>query len=132
MKLKNLFLITIFLMIIIGLTGCASKKVPPGINVLPAPANNGVVKEFTIEASQFVFSPSSITVNEGDTVKITLKSLDVAHGFAISEFNVNQRVEAKSEVTFEFIANKKGTYTYFCSVMCGSGHKDMVGTLVVQ
>ncbi len=90
------------------------------------------VKEFDIAASQFKFTPDTITVNKGDKVKITLTSTDVTHGFAIAEFNVDAEVSKGEEKTVEFVADKAGTFTFYCSVPCGSGHSGMNGKLIVN
>lgn len=83
-------------------------------------------------AEQFSFSPSSITVNMGDTVKLHIKSVDVPHGFSLPEFGVTKTLSAGKTTDIEFVASKKGTFTFTCSVQCGSGHNGMDGTLVVQ
>ena len=75
---------------------------------------------------------SEIKVNEGDTVKLTITSIDVAHGFAITAFGVNSRLNPGQTTTVEFVADKKGTFTFFCSVKCGTGHPGMKGTLIVE
>lgn len=93
---------------------------------------SGNVKEFDMTAKQWEFSPSTITVNQGDTVKLTIESIDVAHGFALPTFGVNEELVPGETVNIEFVADKKGTYTFFCSVQCGAGHSDMKGTLIVQ
>lgn len=90
------------------------------------------IKAFNIIARNWSFSPSSITVNEGDTVRITITSVDKTHGFAISEFGVNESIEAGQTKTIEFVASKKGTFKFFCSVPCGDGHVTMTGILIVQ
>jgi len=90
------------------------------------------VKEFDITAKQWEFTPSTIRINEGDMVKLNIKNLDVAHGFAIFEFNVNERLPTGKTTVVEFTADKKGEYIFFCSVPCGRGHKDMKGKLVVE
>ena len=90
------------------------------------------IKEFDMTAKQWEFTPSTITVNEGDTVRLNIKSEDVTHGFAISEFGVNERVLPGETTSVEFIADKKGEYTFFCSVQCGAGHGGMRGKLIVK
>ena len=75
--------------------------------------------------------PSSITVNTGDTVVLTLTSPDVDHGLSIPQFGVSQFVGAGETVTVTFVADKAGSYTMFCNVQCGQGHGRMKGTLVV-
>ena len=93
---------------------------------------NTKMKQFNMIVKQFEFSPKEIKVLEGDTVRITIKNLDVAHGFAINDLNVNQVLPAGKTTTFEFVASKKGTYRFYCSVVCGSGHLSMVGQLIVE
>ncbi len=90
------------------------------------------VKEFSMTAKQWAFNPSEIRVKAGDTVRLKVKSIDVTHGFSLPDFNVDERLEPGKEISVEFIANKKGTFTFFCSVLCGEGHRDMKGTLVVE
>lgn len=90
------------------------------------------IKVFNLVAKQFDFTPSTITVNEGDTVKINVTSKDVPHGFVIPDFGVNKVINPNTTVSVEFIANKKGTFTFRCSVYCGEGHPGMSGTLVVK
>ncbi len=90
------------------------------------------VQSFRIVAKQWSFEPSTITVNEGDTVTLSIKSVDVDHGFKISEFGVGALLKPGETTNVEFVASKKGTYSFFCSVYCGEGHSSMKGTLVVK
>ena len=90
------------------------------------------VKEFTMEAKQFEFVPSTITVNEGDTVRLLITSTDVEHGIAIPEFGVNQDLPVGEEVVVEFVADQTGEFNMFCSVYCGQGHSSMTAQLIVQ
>ncbi len=99
--------------------------------ILAAPAH-AATQTVTVTAKQFSFSPSTITVNEGDTVKLTLVSSDVDHGFSLSAFGVNANIPAGGKTTVTFEADTAGTYSFSCSVFCGSGHGGMTGTLVVK
>src|SRR5882672_6015209 len=46
-----------------------------GMNVdMGTGANTSTTKEFTVTGQNFSFSPSTLTVNKGDTVKITFKN----------------------------------------------------------
>ena len=89
-------------------------------------------KEFNIIAKQWDFSPSTITVNEGDNVILNIESIDVTHGFSLLSFGVSEQLVSGNIVKIEFVADKKGTFSFFCNVQCGSGHIGMKGTLVVQ
>jgi cytochrome c oxidase subunit 2 len=102
-------------------------------SITPTPAISSFpLKEFTMTAKQFQFDPSVITVKQGDRVRIKITSLDVPHGFALSDFNINQNLEPGKQVVVDFIADKKGEFAFHCSVICGAGHKEMVGKLVVE
>jgi len=97
-----------------------------------APPAQDNTKEFTIEASNWKFKPSTVTVNNGDRVRIKLISKDVAHGIAIPDFSFTLVANAGQNATGEFTASKEGNYTFFCNVFCGEGHRNMTGTLVVN
>ena len=91
----------------------------------------GDVKEFTMTAKKFDFSPASITVKVGDKVKLTINNLDVPHGFAIDELGLKQDLPVGTS-TVEFTASKKGTFRFYCSLFCGTGHREMEGQLIVE
>jgi len=91
-----------------------------------------VVKEFNVDAASFSFSPSVISVERGDTVKINVKNVSGTHNFKIDEFNISSRVLNIGETeTITFVANKTGTFQYYCSV---GNHRaqGMIGTIVVR
>lgn len=92
----------------------------------------GEVKEFDIIAKQWEFIPGIIEVNKGDLVKLHIKSVDVTHGFAILEFDINKRLEPGEDVHVEFVADKVGIFNFYCTVPCGPGHSEMSGKLVVK
>ena len=94
-------------------------------------ASEGAVKEFKVTAKRFSFDPSTIEVNRGDKVRLIVESTDVAHGMSIPEYGINERLEPGQPVTIEFTADKQGTFTMMCSVLCGSGHSNMKGKIVV-
>lgn len=93
---------------------------------------SAAVKEFKITAEQWEFSPATITVNQGDRVRLVVTSPDVDHGIAIAEYGINQIVPKGETKTVEFTADKSGTFTFYCSVRCGSGHGSMRGQLIVK
>jgi len=93
-------------------------------------------KEFDIVSKSWEFSPDTITVNKGDKVILNIENLDdgsgTGHGITIPNFGVSKSFRKGESVTIEFVANKKGTFPFFCSVYCGSGHGDMKGRLIVK
>ncbi len=90
------------------------------------------VKEFVVSGDNFTFSPSSIRVNKGDTVRIVFQSQVGMHDLVIDEFDVRTAfLQAGKSETIEFTVDKSGTFEYYCSV---GTHRQMgmVGTLIVE
>lgn len=114
----------------------AVKQVPSTKKPLKAVAVKKVpvspVKEFTMTVQNWKFSPSVITVKKGDKVRLHITSIDIEHGFDLKEFNINVVLEPGVSQVVEFMASKKGTFHFRCSVPCGAGHRDMKGTIIVQ
>ena len=99
----------------------------------PQPAPDvPTTKSFTITASQWAFSPNTITVKQGNMVRLRVTSLDVPHGILIQGYDINKVLNPNETVTIEFTADKKGTFPFRCSVQCGGGHPDMKGQLIVE
>ena len=125
--MKKIFFL--FLLSLVLIAGCKGQD--SGTQTTGA-VPTGEVKEFTMTAKNWEFEPSTIRVNQGDQVKITVTSVDVTHGFAIPAFGVSERLTpGKSEVV-EFFVDKKGTFGFACSVFCGAGHNLMEGQLIVE
>lgn len=97
-----------------------------------APESAPAIVSIAVTAKQFDFSPSVVTVNKGDTVRLTVTSVDVTHGLAIPAFGVSENLRPGETVTVEFTADKAGEFPFFCSVFCGEGHGQMRGTLIVR
>lgn len=90
-------------------------------------ANSGTpTVVITLNASRFQYDPGTITVHKGDLVKIVINSLDTTHGIAIPDFGVS------GVDSVQFVADKTGTFQFHCPTPCGPGHRDMVGTLIVE
>ena len=86
-----------------------------------------------IVAMRFAFEPSRIEVEQGDTVRLVVRSADGVHGLALKKFKVDRRIPRGGEpVTIEFVAAEPGTFPILCSEFCGKGHESMTGTLVVS
>lgn len=95
-------------------------------------AQIGTVKEFTIEGSPFKFVPNVMRVKVGDTVRVTFKNVQGTHDFTLDEFEVQTETLATGESeTVEFVADRAGTFEYYCSVMDHRA-KGMVGSLIVE
>ena len=88
--------------------------------------------EVAVEGSQFKFLPATIKAKKGDTVVVMFKSMGGMHDFMIDEFEVaTNQIGDGEEEEMEFVADKIGTFEYYCSV---DGHRQlgMVGKLIVE
>lgn len=95
-------------------------------------AQTATDKEFIVTGSNFKFQPTELTVNKGDTVKIIFKNTEGFHDFVIDEFNVaTKKIQSGSEETVQFVADKTGSFEYYCSV---GNHRamGMKGVLTVR
>lgn len=89
----------------------------------PTDVNASSVKEFTMES--FVkftdgkpeprFSPDILTVRKGDTVRIKITNTQGTHDFKLDEFNLYTETPLNQEVVVEFVADKAGDFTYYCT-----------------
>lgn len=88
--------------------------------------------EILVKAFRFGYDPNIITVKKGQTVKLNLQTIDVAHGLAIPDYGINLKVEPGFSQSGEFIVDKAGEFSMICSVPCGENHRSMRGTLIVE
>lgn len=103
-----------------------------GVLFVPIPnTHEPRTHDVMVDASQFEFSPSRLTVNRGDTVQVTLAASDVVHGFFLDGYEIDFRVEPGTTQQFTFLADRSGKFRYRCSVACGTLHPFMMGELVV-
>lgn len=135
---RNVYFTIILILIIAGvgwLTLFNQKRkmqIPSGNNtqintsLVPLPAGMLAIQGFN-----YGYNLKNIVVKEGDTVKISLSSDDSPHTFTIDEFGVNQEFNWGKNTDVSFIANKKGTFQYYCAV---PDHREngMIGTLRVE
>ncbi len=90
------------------------------------------VRDFSVAAHKYAFSPSRIDVRQGDIVRVTLSAEDIAHSFTVDEYRIAKRAAPGQPVTFEFRADQPGRFRIYCNLRQDEGCKDMIGELVVR
>lgn len=100
--------------------------------VSTAAQDQGQVREFTVSGNHHAFSPSTLTVDRNDLVKITFTAQDMPHSFTIDGYRIVKRAGAGQSVTFEFRADKPGPFPFYCNLSQDEKCKDMKGTLTVR
>jgi len=88
-------------------------------------------KEFALTARRYTFSQPRIEVRQDDVLKITLVAEDIPHSFALDEYRIAKRAAPGQPVTFEFRADRTGTFPFYCSLTIDDGCREMRGELVV-
>ncbi len=75
---------------------------------------------------------NSIHVPVGRPIKIRLRSKDVLHSFNLPHLRVKQDAVPGMTIEFWFVPTKKGSFELPCAELCGLGHYEMGGLLIVQ
>lgn len=120
MRKEFIILIVLFsIFLAIGCTGTNNQK-PATPAETPAVPTSSKTVEVTIQ--NFAFSPDSVTISSGDTVKWT--NMDsTAHTITGNDFSSGNLNKGDS---YENTFSKAGTYEYHCSI-----HPSMTGTVIV-
>lgn len=92
-------------------------------------AANGSVKAVTIRARSDAPQRQEITMSLGQTLKLTLISLDISHTIIFEGLGVSVTAGPSETVTREFTVAEAGTYLFHCS---RPEHNGVVGTLRVM
>ncbi len=77
------------------------------------------------------FSVKEIRVKKGDSVRIVVTNTKGMHDFVIDEFGVKQETPLNEKTVIDFVADKAGTFEYYCS-MPGHRAKGQWGKLIVE
>lgn len=85
----------------------------------------------SISVSNFAFTPGSVAVRKGEKITLRLTGESGRHGFAIPELGINVPVDEGKTVDIELPTDKTGTFSFRCSIPCGSGHRDMTGSITI-
>ena len=87
-------------------------------------------KVITVDSTNFRFSPSEITLNEGESVRFFWSGEFLGHN-AVEEngFFDSGDPETNVDYTFNFEIGSNGTYTYVCEPHEQMG---MIGTIIVK
>ena len=68
----------------------------------------------------------------GKPVKVLLRSIDVLHDFNVPQFRAKMDIVPGFVTYFWFTPTRTGTFEVLCSELCGIGHADMRGRVIVD
>ena len=68
----------------------------------------------------------------GRPVKVLLRSVDVVHDFYVPEFRAKMDIVPGMVTRFWFTPTRTGTFEILCAGLCGVGHPQMRGNVVID
>ena len=90
------------------------------------------VRVIDITAKRFAFSPDKITLKQGQTVKLSVHSEDVTHGFFLRPLKIDKEIPAGQTIEVTVTPQVTGSFTTICDHFCGANHGNMNMTIVVE
>lgn len=115
---KKLFGFVTIILLSLGLAACGDDKKNDA---------TGNVVEVNLKASNFAFDQEEIHAKAGDTIKFTLTNEEGAHSINIDGYGT-----VNDGQTLEFVVKEPGEINFYCNVVCGTGHGDMKGKIIVD
>jgi len=99
---------------------------------LIAPAEgNPLGIDFTDSHAADDIVTSQLVLPAGREVDLTLRSLDVIHGFAVPEMRLKQNAVPGQTSHIHFTPEMPGEYAILCTQVCGTGHYRMQAVMRV-
>jgi nitrous-oxide reductase len=97
---------------------------------------NGNKVEVFMTCIRSKFVPEQFEVHQGDEVKLHITNVetvrDMSHGFALSRYGINVAIDPGQTSETTFVADKLGTYWYYCTWFCSALHLEMRGRMLVK
>ena len=93
-------------------------------SVVAAQDQGPTTRTFAVTAHRYAYSPSMIEVNQDAD--------DIAHSLTIDAYRIAKRASPGQPTTFEFRADRPGTFAYYCNLQTEDGCRRMHGELIVK
>jgi nitrous-oxide reductase len=97
---------------------------------------NGKTVDVYMTSVRSHFTPDVVRVKKGDKVNLHITNVeqahDATHGFTIGSYDVHSSLEPGKHVDISFVADKEGTFPFYCTEFCSALHLEMAGYLLVE
>lgn len=94
------------------------------------PAGTVDYRSFNIAIQGGAFSPSTVIVNQGDTVDLEMTAVDGNYTFTQPDYGFNAAIKKGKTQRIQFQAVQSGDFTFYCS-SCGGPSTGPIGHIVV-
>ena len=82
---------------------------------------------------KYAFEPAVIRVKKGQVIELVISTADVQHGFTVPDLGIKEPIQPhRPPAKVIFKADRAGVFPMTCSIICGPGHDDMVGKIIVE
>ena len=88
--------------------------------------------QFKLANGTYLTSAQELHVPAGQKIKIELSAVDVIHAFYVPKLGGQKDAVPGRSTQMWIQADRPGTYTGQCVEFCGSGHADMLITVIAQ
>lgn len=88
--------------------------------------------EYEYPNGQTEFDTLRVPAGENQVIRLHVTASDVWHNFGVTELRIKADAIPGQTSTTWFTADEPGTYTIECFELCGSGHSQMDGELVMM
>jgi cytochrome c oxidase subunit II len=110
-------------LLLLAISGEGCKETVPDTRP-PDVVRQIVMKKWAIE-------PQRVEVVRGQEVELDVSTSDVEHGLAVPGLGIREPVQPGKPAVIRFKAEKAGSFPMRCSILCGRGHDQMTGEIVV-
>lgn len=96
----------------------------------PTAPDEDTITTHYLEAVNYDFLPSELTVAKGDAVRLVITAMDEPHTFTLDAYGIDETLPVGQDVTIEFIADEEGTFIFESTTPSDSAQR-MRGKLIV-
>ncbi len=113
-----------------GAQNISSSVAVPKVESAAASGADAKYRSFNIIVENGQFMPSTIAVNQGDTVNLQIGAVGGDYDFTQPDYGLRVPLPNGKNKTFQFAATAAGKFVFYCS-SCGGPAKGPVGYLIV-
>jgi plastocyanin len=113
---------------VLFLVGCTTTPISKTSN---GTADSTQYREIVLDSFSYGFTPSTVEVKKGETVRFKVNNKGGFHSFSIPSSNIEVQTPSGQITDVEWTAEKEGTFEFKCSIgnHAAQGQK---GTIIVK
>jgi cytochrome c oxidase subunit II len=89
-------------------------------------------RRIPIVAKKYTFEPQVIRLKKDETVVLEVTSTDVQHGFSVPGLGISEPIQKGRVAEIRVTPETRGEFPVECDIICGAGHDEMVGKIIVE